>query len=268
MTLEPCAAALALAASAVPALAAPCLLAAEAETVAVERALDGDTLALDDGRIVRLAGVAAPKAPLGVPAADWSTDASSRTALAALAAGKVLELRTVEGSPDRHGRTVGYLSDIEGEDHAGLASALLAKGLARRTADRSGRDCDATLAAAEAGAIHARLGLWSQAYYAIREASGGAALKASAGQFVVAEGRVASFRTSAGRAYVNFGERWRDALSLVIAEATLRKLGGFGALGIRVGARLRARGVLEARLGPTIRVTEAAQIEPLDGRRP
>ncbi len=268
MTLEPCAAALALAASSLPAVAAPCLLSASAETVAIERVLDGDVVALDDGRIVRLAGISAPKPPLGVDARDWPIGGQARGALEALTAGRVLELRTVEASPDRHGRLVGYLSEIEGEDHAGVASAMLLRGLARRSADRTGRDCNATLASAEAGAIDTRLGLWSQPYYAVRDATDSAALTASAGQFVVAEGRVASFRTSAGRAYVNFGVRWRDALSLVIAEAALRKLGGFEALGVRVGARLRARGVLESRLGPTIRVTEAAQIERLGGRTP
>ena len=267
MTLEPCAAALALVGLAVPATAAPCLLGREAETVAVERALDGDTVALDDGREVRLAGIFAPKPPLGARAADWPMDIAARDALAKLAAGKVLELRTAAARGlDRHGRVIGYLAEIDAADHAGIAVGLLARGLARRAPDSAGRDCNATLAAAEAQAIDARLGLWSQPYYAVRDAKDGAALSDSVGRFVVAEGRVASVRTSAGRAYVNFGERWRDALSLSLSEAALRKLGGFEALGVKVGARLRARGVVESRPGPTIYVTEAAQLERLDGR--
>ena len=75
---------------------------------------------------------------------------------------------------------------------------------------------------------------------------------------------MASLRTSAGRAYVNFGTRWRGALSLSLSEAALRKLGGFEALGVEVGALVRARGVLETRPGPTIYVTEPGQVERIE----
>lgn len=252
--------------SAAPAaLAGPCALGAKAEAVAAERAIDGDTVLLDDGRQVRLAGVAAPKAPLGVRAADWPLDAAARAALEAAVAGRVLEFRPAGPQPDRHARAVGYLAEIEAEDHAGVASGLLSRGLLQVSADPAGRDCRATLAAAEAPAVRARLGLWSEQYYEVRNAADGAGLAALAGRFVVVEGRVASVRTAAGRAYVNFGDRWRDALSLSFSEATLRKLGGFEALGIEAGARLRARGVVEARRGPTIYVSEPAQVERLDG---
>lgn len=253
----------ALAFGAAGAVAAPCELAAEGETVAVERVLDGDTLALDDGRTVRLAGVAAPKPPLGTEAADWPLDAASRRALAELAGGQVLVMRAA-GEPDRRGRIVAFLSGIDAPDHAGLAVKLLERGMVRVSGEASGRDCRATLGAAEAEAIGARLGLWSEPYYEVRSATDGRGLVALAGRFVVAEGRVASLRTSAGRAYVNFGARWRDALSLSMTEATLRRLGGFSGLGLQAGTRLRARGVVETRPGPTIHVTDASQIERLD----
>lgn len=251
----------------VGASATPCALAGRAETVAIEQAVDGDTLRLDDGRLVRLAGVAAPKAPLGRKPADWPVGEASRAAIEQAAAGKVLELREVAGSPDRHGRIVGQLSGIDAQDHASLAVELLERGLVRVSGESSGRDCRATLAEAEAKAVGARLGLWSEPYYEVRSATDGQALVALSGRFVVAEGRVASLRTSAGRAYVNFGARWRSALSLSFSEATLRRLGGFKGLGIEAGASLRARGVVEGRLGPMIYVTDASQIQRLDGRK-
>lgn len=254
-------------AAAAPARAAPCALAAPAETVAPERAVDGDTLVLDDGREVRLAGVAAPKAPLGVRAADWPFEETARRALEEAAAGKVLELRPAAASPDRHGRLVGHLAEIDDPDHASLAAGLLKRGMLQVSGDPAGRDCGATLALAEGEAIRARLGLWSDPYYEVRDARDGAAFASLIGRFVVAEGRVASVRTAAGRAYVNFGRRWREALSLSLSEAALRKLGGFEGLGLRSGALLRARGVVEARRGPTIHVTDPAQIERLDGRK-
>lgn len=247
--------------------AEPCALPGPFETVAVERALDGDTVALDDGRVVRLPGVVAPKAPLGVAAGVWPLDAMARAALSQATAGKVLELRLVGAGSDRHGRLRGHLAAIGAADHAEIAAKLLGEGALLRSGEDAGRGCGATLAAVEDRAVRARLGLWSEPYYEVQDASDGARLMALAGRFVVAEGRVASVRTSAGRAYVNFGSRWRAALSLALSEAALRKLGGFAGLGLEAGARIRARGVVEARRGPVIRLSEAGQVERLDGPR-
>lgn len=197
-------------------------------------------------------------------AGGWPPDAHARAALDAAVAGRVVEFRPAGPQPDRHGRAVGYLAEIEAADHAGVTTALLETGWLRISPEPAGRDCRATLAAAESVAIRARLGLWSEQYYEVQDARDGQALAALAGRFVVAEGRVASTRTSGGRAYVNFGDRWRDALSLSFSEATLRRLGGFETLGIEAGARLRARGVVESRRGPVIYVSEPGQVDRLD----
>lgn len=244
-----------------------CTLETKAETVAVERVLDGDTVALDDGRLVRLAGVEAPKAPLGTKAGEWPLGETAREALETSAKGRVLELRAARVSPDRRNRILGYLTEIDSADHAGLQVALLRSGTLRVAADAAGRDCRATLAEAETSAISSRLGLWSEPYYEVLDASDGAALAALDGRFVVAEGRVASVRTSAGRAYINFGRRWRGALSLTLSEAALRRFGGFEAMGATAGARMRVRGVVEMRAGPVVRVNEPAQVGRLDGRK-
>lgn len=244
------------------AAAEPCRLTAPPEAVAVERVIDGDTLRLDDGREVRLAGVAAPKTPLGVARDRWPLDEAARAGLEAEAGGQIMELRLTSRSPDRYGRLVGFLAPLESEDHAGVAAVLLTRGLLRASGEE--RDCDATLKQAEDTAIKARLGLWSEPYYEVLDAADGARLASAASRFVVAEGLVASVRSQAGRTYVNFGARWRDALSLTLTEATLRRLGGLEALNVGAGARLRVRGVVESRRGPTMAVTDAAQIDRVE----
>lgn len=246
--------------------AAPCMLASVAEPVAIERAIDGDTVLLDDGREMRLAGVAAPKAPPGVKPEAWPLEASARAALEQAAAGQVLEFRAASDPRDRYGRLVGFLANFDAPDHAGVAGELAAKGLLRVTGRE--RDCDATLKAAEGRAIADRLGLWAETYYVVRAAADGASLGAAAGRFVVAEGRVASVRQAAGRLYVNFGARWRDALSLTVSEAALRRLGGIKALDLKAGVRLRVRGTVDARRGPVIAITDRGQIDRLDGEAP
>lgn len=243
-----------------PAGASPCALPAAPEAVTVQRALDGDTVALTDGREVRLAGIMAPKPPLGTSPTEWPIGDESKRMLDDEVAGRTLSLRRA-GEPDRHGRLVGYLAEPAETDHAGVASGLLQRGYARAAADRAGRDCGATLLAAEAPARLERLGLWAQPYYEVRDAGDGASLGTDIGRFEVAEGRVDSVRTLNGRTYVNFGRRWRNALALAISGPALKRLGGLGGLGVERGARLRVRGVVERRLGPTIVIAEAAQIE-------
>ncbi|MFD1703733.1 thermonuclease family protein [Methylopila henanensis] len=240
---------------------APCRLAAPPEAVTAARALDGETLALADGREVRLAGVLAPRLPLERDG-DWPAGEEARRALEAAAAGRTLVLRAAD-RPDRHGRLVGYLAAPDATDHAGLSARLARSGAVRVAADRAGRDCGATLAAAESVARRQRLGLWAYPYYEVRDAADAGAFADSTGRFELAEGRVASVRSAGGRTYVNFGARWRDALALTISGNALARLGGLAALRIEPGARLRVRGVVERRLGPTISITEAAQVERL-----
>lgn len=258
------AAALGVLLAAQPAEAAPCTLAGAPETVTAVRAVDGDTVALADGREIRLAGITAPKPPLGTGSRDWPIGDEAKILLDEEVAGRALSFRAA-GDPDRHGRLVGYLAEPGDRDHAGVAAGLLQRGFARASADRAGRDCGATLRAAEAPARRERLGLWGHPYYEVRDAADGTALGSGAGRFEIVEGRVDSVRTLAGRTYVNFGRRWRDALALTISATALKRLGGLAALRIEPGARLRVRGVVEQRLGPTIAVEESAQIERIDG---
>ena len=52
------------------------------EPVQVAEAIDGDTLRLDDGRVIRLAGIEAPKRPLSVAAeTPWPLGEAAREAL-------------------------------------------------------------------------------------------------------------------------------------------------------------------------------------------
>lgn len=246
--------------------AAPCTLRVAPETVAAARAVDGDTVALQDGREVRLAGITAPKPPLGTVSKVWPMDAEAKSLLDDKVVGRMLSFRAA-GDPDRHGRLVGYLAEPGEADHAGVAVWLLQRGFARAAADRAGRDCGATLLAAEAPARRERLGLWAHPYYEVRDAVDGSRLGSDAGRFEIVEGRVDSVRTLAGRTYVNFGRRWRDALALTMSGTALKRLGGLAALRIERGARLRVRGVVEQRLGPTIAIEESAQIERIGGGR-
>src|ERR1043166_2090074 len=97
-------------------------------TVAV--VVDGRTLALDDGREVRLAAieVAPPSEPAG---------AAAKAALETLVTGEPIELRAAGAEPkaetDRYGRLFGHLYVARDTAERWAEAELIAQGHARRT---------------------------------------------------------------------------------------------------------------------------------------
>ena len=136
----------------------PVASAAAADTCAIDRVIDGDTVRCEDGRRVRLIGIDAPESdqePFG---------AAAREALERLAPTDTkLELRLDVVPTDRYGRTLAYLHTRDG---IFINVALVAAGyavplpippnVAHATAIH-----DAAHAARSAGA-----GLWGQAGFA------------------------------------------------------------------------------------------------------
>src|SRR5262245_1901228 len=80
--------------------------AAAAEMRGVAEVRDGETLTLGDGSEIRLAGILAPRPPLGwSPERPWRAAVEAKAALSALALGRDVELRrSGEVERDRYGR--------------------------------------------------------------------------------------------------------------------------------------------------------------------
>jgi hypothetical protein len=143
-----------------------------------------------------------------------------------------------------------------------VAHELLAKGFARVGANVGNTACAAELLSHERVARTAKLGLWTEAYYAILGAESGAELLAERGHFTVVEGKVLSVRDSGGTIYVNFGRRWSEALTVTISKRHERIFTGAGlAPKTLESRRIRVRGWVEERNGPRIEATRPEQIE-------
>ncbi|HEY0834633.1 MAG TPA: thermonuclease family protein, partial [Azospirillum sp.] len=94
--------------------------------VRVASVLDGDTLTLDDGRTVRLAGIEAAKPPPGrEEERRWPLAEGATGALSELALGRAVDLHAA--APDRYGRVLALLRR---DDGVWLQDALLRRGLA------------------------------------------------------------------------------------------------------------------------------------------
>jgi endonuclease YncB( thermonuclease family) len=214
-------------------------------TVAAVRA--DATLVLADGRTLRLAGI--------------EPGPGAQAALARAVA-KSVTLRTAEAPPtDRYGR----LSAFAALDGAGLAEMLLTAGAARVAARAGGPACAGPLLEAEARARAAGRGLWSDPNFAPLPGEPGTRAEAELGRFVLVEGRVLSVRRSGATIYVNFGRRWtRDVTAVIPGRLAAR----FRAAGrdppALSGRRIRVRGWLERRTGPTVELLAPEQIELLE----
>jgi len=232
--------------------------------------LDGRSLALDDGREVRLAGIETPPGPdLGdkgpADAGARAAASAAKAALESLALGQTVELRQRQSESDRYGRILAFVSRPE-DDEPSMAHRLIARGFARVGANLDDPACTAELLSRERVARAQRLGLWGEPDYAIVSAEDGAGLLGQEGRFAVIEGKVASVRESGGVIYMNFGRRWSQALTVTILKRHERSFAAAGLPPDRLAnLRLRVRGYIEERSGPRIEATRPEQIEIAQG---
>ncbi len=227
----------------------------DATTVAAVAAVrDGRTVTLDDGREIRLAGIA-------VPEADEPGAETARGALDGLLAARRVVF--AGATTDRYGRNVAYgYADSDGPS---LQEAMLAAGYARRAGRPVAQDCNAALTAAERNARLARRGLWAEAAFAPLQADQPATVTEARGRFALVEGTVLSVRESRGVIYLNFGRRWTRDFTAIVLKRNQRLFAAAGmTLTALEGRRIRVRGFIEQRSGPIIEAATPDQIERAD----
>lgn len=229
-----------------------CLAGAEAATGA--DAPDARTLRLADGRALRLAAVE----PFGLMTEDaQGAEKAMRARLQALAAGARLTLQPLGRAPDRYGRMPAMVA--LGPD---LAQEMLAReGLALAFAGGDPLPCFDRILAAEAAARRGKRGFWAAIALPAADPQ---ALSGRIGRFAIFEGTVASVGNRRARTYLNFGKRWTEDVTVVIAAKDRKRFGGESALAALAGRKVRARGYLEARGGPMLTARSPMQIEILD----
>lgn len=255
----------ALCASAAAAEGAPTDALAPGERGIVVSALDGDTLALASGLEVRLAGMQAPKSAPGKRGDEAALADEARSALAALAGGRMIALYHGSARRDRYRRAVAHA--VRG-DGLWLQGAMLRAGLARVRTLADNRALATEMYAAEQAARAARRGIWSHPCYRVRAPDD---LDDAIDGFRIVEGRtVAAARSRGGRIYLNFGEDWRSDFTVVIARRNRNAFesawaeAGLASVSALIGRRIRVRGWLRAENGPLIEADHPERIELLD----
>lgn len=222
--------------------------------------VDGDTLELDTGTVVRLVGLQAPKLPLGRPRFKaWPLADESKAALERLTLNKRVTLSYGGARVDRYGRALAHLHDESG---TWIQGEMLRQGMARVYTFADNTALAVEMLALEREARAARRGIWNHPFYAIRDHLEAGRYTDS---FQLVEGRVRQVATVRGRTYLNFGDDWKTDFTVYIGPKDGRRMRGAGFdPQAYEGHRVRVRGWLTWYDGPNIRVTHKEQIEVLD----
>jgi micrococcal nuclease len=239
----------------------PCVPGEATETGTVTAVHDGDTVALDDGRIVQLAGVEAPLPPLDRPTdAPWPPSTAARQALEQLVGGRKVALALATAEPDRYGRWRANVY-FDGE---WVEARLVAAGWARLHWYPSDPACVFSLRYPEAAAREANVGLWRTETYSVLDALD-PSLERRNGLYELVQGRIRSVGHGYSMTFLDFGrDYWRDFSIMVPAKVAQRFEGAGLTLDELKGRAVRVRGVIEESGGPAIRLNDPGEIEVLD----
>ena len=235
------------------------------ETDQVREIVDGDTLFLASGLKVRLSGIQAPKLSLGRDhVTDWPLGHEAKMALRELALGQSVSLFYGGERRDRYERALAQL--YVGDDQSGvyLQEEMLRRGLARVYTWPDTFQNSAILLAAEYEARESKRGIWALDYYDIRSPEPNR-LAQDVDSFQIVEGVITSVAEIRGRIYLNFGADYKTDFTVVIDKENRKAFEGTGyeLLGLE-GAKVRVRGWIELKNGPSIWLTHSTPLELLD----
>ena len=221
----------------------------------VRETVDGDTVILADGREVRLVGLQAPKLALGRKNfTDWPLAEESKRAVATLAQGKRVTLRTGGTRQDRHGRVLAHLYR---DDGLWVQGEMLKLGMARVYTFPDNRSLAAEMYALEAEARAARRGIWAHPFYAVRPPEG---LKGDIDTFQVVAGTVVEAVAVKGAVFLNFGPDWRSDFTIRLDGAALKLFRAAKVDPLQFkGRTVEVRGWLRFKDGPMIDASHPEQ---------
>jgi len=239
----------------------PCVPGEATETGTVAAVHDGDTVALDDGRIVKLAGVEAPLPPLDRPAdAPWLPAMAAKQALERMVGGREVALALATTEPDRYGR---WRANVY-SDGEWVEERMAAAGWVRVHPYPTDPACVFSLVDPEAAAREANLGLWRTETYSVLDPLS-ASLERRNGLYELVQGRVRSVGHGYSMTFLDFGRDYRDDFTIMVPAKVAERFdeAGLSLDGLK-GRLVRVRGVIEESGGPAIRLNDPGEIEVLD----
>lgn len=224
----------------------------------VQEVTDGDTVILDGGIIVRLAGIQAPKLPLGrrnFP--TWPLAHEARAALQALTRNESVELAYGGARTDRHRRVLAQL--YRHADGMWIQGEMLRLGMARVYTFSDNRSLASEMLALERAARAAGRGIWAQRFYQVRAPL---ELNQHLESFQLVEGKILKSAKISDTIFLNFGEDYKVDFTVVIERRDWPRFPPTITADL-TGRTVRVRGWLQYWNGPMLRASHPEQIEVL-----
>lgn len=215
------------------------------------------TLHLADGRFIRLAEILAPApAPAG-----FDPSAAAVIYLRQMALGRKVEVRFGGTQRDRYGVYAGHIY-VAGEAPLWLQEGLVSSGFAIVFPQADNHACAQQLLRFEEAARKEKRGHWGLAYFKIFEASDPRTILNLLQTYQIVEGTVDHASENGGRITLHFGPEAKYGFAATVESAVSKRLSGQSAGGWDK-LKLRIRGWIDRKRGPSIRVSLAEQIELL-----
>ena len=220
------------------------------ETVRVGAVADGLTLTLDDGRILRLAGIDAPV--FNGPHAALH--------LERMLVGQNVQLHYGAMRQDRWRRVMAHVVFDGGSDAlVWVQGDLLTRGLARVFTTPDTLKGVSEMYRLEASARAAKRGLWADGRFAVRKLP---LRERDLRSVQIVEGRIVDVANVRGRVYLNFGPDWKTDFTVLIPSVVRRQMEREGTdLAALKGHVVRVRGWVKEWNGPMIEIDHGAQLE-------
>ena len=229
----------------------------------IAQTLNAKNLLTQSGEHLRIASIQAPnmaetsgKMRPGQPMGKEAT-----AALAALVNGKQLSIIQSTTEPtDRHGRSVALLSLPSGES---LQARLIADGWAIAYPFPDFREYIREWQAHEDTARKAKLGIWAHPYWQVADALTLPDAEPDE-RYQLVEGVVKQAKQVRNNWYLNFGDDYRTDFTGFISKADAKRAFADMDIAALTGKRVRIRGWVYRRNGPSIDIALPEQIEVLD----
>jgi Staphylococcal nuclease homologue len=175
--------------------------------------------------------------------------------------GRKVEIKSGGNRHDRYGATLAHIF-VPGETPLWLQEGLVSAGLAQVFPQPDNYACSQQLASIEEKARYEKRGYWGLALFKVLPARETRPILSLAQTYQIIEGEIA-FATNAGRHTIfHFAEDGKPSFTATVHSAVRKKLTE-RSLDDWHGQKVRIRGWIERKKGPTIAIIQLEQLELL-----
>jgi micrococcal nuclease len=232
----------------------------------VVRVEAANTLKLDDGTEVVLVGTWPPTLIDAETASAWRPAVSAKIALASLVEGRSVDLAFSGRRTDRYGRRLAHVFVAEGDGRVWVQGRMIEDGWVRAMTLPGNAACLDDLIASEREARANARGLWGEHVFQDHATSDPRALGRLRDTFQTVSGRVGGVMQVRGEHVLTFTTEGLRGFHVTIPRlprGSERRVRASGWNDL-IGKRVRVRGFLERRTGPSITLSDRLDLEVLD----